>query len=228
MRPLRPATDHRLGGPLPHQLANRPQPPPPATLAGLCSQRLVSPGRYAVLARVSPGYPPPKGRFATCYSPVRHFTHPDVLLHPDFLVRLACVRHAASVDSEPGSNSHLKSAPALDPRCRPKKAALDPRVVICEFLPRQAGEEIAQLVWNLKFKIPDLTWHAQLNCQRAVRFRRWADPQSWGGIDSTAPSLLIWLGSLLPTTLWGVSLAEQLLRLQANLPLVKPSFQKIL
>jgi hypothetical protein len=28
------------------------------------------------------------------------------LLH--FLVRLACVRHAASVDSEPGSNSHLK------------------------------------------------------------------------------------------------------------------------
>jgi hypothetical protein len=28
------------------------------------------------------------------------------LLH--FLVRLACVRHAASVDSEPGSNSRLK------------------------------------------------------------------------------------------------------------------------
>jgi hypothetical protein len=35
---------------------------------------------------------------------VRHFTHG--LLH--FLVRLACVRHAASVDSEPGSNSRLK------------------------------------------------------------------------------------------------------------------------
>ncbi|PYR50865.1 MAG: hypothetical protein DMF89_07750 [Acidobacteria bacterium] len=27
----------------------------------------------------------------------------------DFRVRLACVRHAASVDSEPGSNSHVKS-----------------------------------------------------------------------------------------------------------------------
>ena len=27
---------------------------------------------------------------------------------PRFLVRLACVRHAASVDSEPGSNSRLK------------------------------------------------------------------------------------------------------------------------
>lgn len=35
---------------------------------------------------------------------MRHFT--QVLL--PFLVRLACVRHAASVDSEPGSNSRLK------------------------------------------------------------------------------------------------------------------------
>src|SRR6202007_502345 len=49
-------------------------------------------------------YPPLEGRLVTCYSPVRHFTHG--LLH--FLVRLACVRHAASVDSEPGSNSRLK------------------------------------------------------------------------------------------------------------------------
>jgi hypothetical protein len=59
---------------------------------------------YAVLASVSRSYPPLKGRLVTCYSPVRHFTHG--LLH--FLVRLACVRHAASVDSEPGSNSRLK------------------------------------------------------------------------------------------------------------------------
>src|SRR5438477_9590380 len=59
---------------------------------------------YAVLAPVSRGYPPLEGRLVTCYSPGRHFTHG--LLH--FLVRLACVRHAASVDSEPGSNSRLK------------------------------------------------------------------------------------------------------------------------
>src|SRR6202007_1999716 len=59
---------------------------------------------YAVLAPVSRGYPPLEGRLVTCFSPVRHFTHG--LLH--FLVRLACVRHAASVDSEPGSNSRLK------------------------------------------------------------------------------------------------------------------------
>ena len=32
--------------------------------------------------------------------------------YPRSLVRLACVRHAASVDSEPGSNSRLKSAHA--------------------------------------------------------------------------------------------------------------------
>src|SRR5947209_20367985 len=59
---------------------------------------------YAVLAPVSRGYSPLEGRLVTCYSPGRHFTHG--LLH--FLVRLACVRHAASVDSEPGSNSRLK------------------------------------------------------------------------------------------------------------------------
>ena len=29
---------------------------------------------YAVLARVSPGYPPLQGRLSTCYSPVRRFT----------------------------------------------------------------------------------------------------------------------------------------------------------
>jgi hypothetical protein len=58
---------------------------------------------YAVLAPVSQGYSPPEGRLPTCYSPVRHFTHP----FPDFLVRLACVKRAASVDSEPGSNSRL-------------------------------------------------------------------------------------------------------------------------
>src|ERR1700678_4131009 len=59
---------------------------------------------HAVLASVSRCYSTLEGRLVTCYSPGRHFTHG--LLH--FLVRLACVRHAASVDSEPGSNSRLK------------------------------------------------------------------------------------------------------------------------
>ena len=62
-------------------------------------------GQYAVLARVSPGYPPPEGRLVTCYSPVRH-SNPESKL--SVLVRLACVKHAASVRPEPGSNSPLK------------------------------------------------------------------------------------------------------------------------
>ena len=59
---------------------------------------------YPELARVSPGCSRPEGRLSTCYSPVRRFTRP----RRDFLARLACVRHAASVRSEPGSNSPVK------------------------------------------------------------------------------------------------------------------------
>ena len=62
-------------------------------------------GCHAVLASLSGRYPPLEGRSPTCYSPVRHSTQG---LLP-FRVRLACVRHAASVDSEPGSNSHVNS-----------------------------------------------------------------------------------------------------------------------
>ena len=40
---------------------------------------------------------------STCYAPVRRFTRPL----RGFLPRLACVRHAASVRSEPGSNSPI-------------------------------------------------------------------------------------------------------------------------
>ena len=61
-------------------------------------------GCYAVLASLSGRYPPLEGRSPTCYSPVCHSTCPL----RGFRVRLACVRHAASVDSEPGSNSHVK------------------------------------------------------------------------------------------------------------------------
>ena len=100
-RPLRPVTDRRLGRPLPHQLANLPQAP----LQANCSFNnchLAMPLHYAVLASVSERYSPLEGRLLTCYSPVRHFMHsPKRAL----IVRLACLRHAASVDSEPGSNS---------------------------------------------------------------------------------------------------------------------------
>src|SRR5262245_50732396 len=63
-------------------------------------------GCHAVLALLSEGYPPLEGRSPTRYSPVCHSTDPL----RDFRVRLACIRHAASVDSEPGSNSQVKFA----------------------------------------------------------------------------------------------------------------------
>ncbi len=69
--PLRPATDHRLGRPLPHQLANRTQAPPEALKLSLA--KFPPSKAHAVLATVSSGYPPLQGRSPTCYSPVRHF-----------------------------------------------------------------------------------------------------------------------------------------------------------
>ena len=54
---------------------------------------------YAVLAAVSSSYPPLQGSFP-------RVTHPCATLSEES-VRLACVRPAASVRSEPGSNSHV-------------------------------------------------------------------------------------------------------------------------
>ena len=99
--PLRTATDHRLGGPLHPQLANQPS----AALSA--TGRLRSPPfllrDYAVLAHLSMRYPPLKGTF-------RCITHPFAARHrPEghAAARLACVKHAASVQSEPGSNSFV-------------------------------------------------------------------------------------------------------------------------
>ncbi len=78
-RPLRPATDHRLGGPLPRQPANRPQPPPPAAPKDLCQPLPREGPDHTELPRVSAGYPLPVGRLATCSSPVRHGRPPKGL-----------------------------------------------------------------------------------------------------------------------------------------------------
>ena len=120
MRPLRPDTDLRLGRPLPYQLANQPRPPPKAD----CSFDL------AILCGISLGFPrlsPTQGQVVTCYSPGRHYTQ-GLLPFP---VRLACVRHAASVDSEPGSNSHLKPESVWVDR-RPPSA--ETKVLSCEYV----------------------------------------------------------------------------------------------
>ena len=72
--PLRPATDRRLGRPLPHQQAN----PTQAHLIAKGSEE--SPPfplrAYAVLIRISPGYPPLLGRFL-------RVTHPSATRQPE-------------------------------------------------------------------------------------------------------------------------------------------------
>ena len=65
---------------------------------------------YAVLSHVSMCYSPPEGRLPTCYSPVRRSRCIAALA-----ARLACLKRAASVRSEPGSNSPLFNTRTLGP-----------------------------------------------------------------------------------------------------------------
>jgi hypothetical protein len=116
-RPLRPATDRSLGRPLPHQQANRTQAAPKAPEGfppkGTCG--------------ISPSFPglfPTSGHVPTRYSPVRRWG-------PKPPARLACVRHAASVRSEPGSNSQVHPRHDLGhaahlPRVRPRTLSILP------------------------------------------------------------------------------------------------------
>jgi hypothetical protein len=85
-------------GPIPHRKSF----PPP----GHATSRV-----YSVLDPVSQAYPKVQGRSPTCYSPVRHSSTPKGLS-----VRLACVKHAASVRPEPGSNSPNKNPSTHRPR----------------------------------------------------------------------------------------------------------------
>ena len=68
-------------------------------------------GGHPVLDQVSPAYPGLRGRFLTCYSPVRRWGTAGVATD-GAPARLACIRHAASVRPEPGSNSPSRSCDA--------------------------------------------------------------------------------------------------------------------
>ena len=99
--PLRPATDRRLGRLLPHQLTNQPQAHPRA-----------APKRFSWVRHSGPNV----FGITPCFhglSPTRRVDHLRVT-HPfatlieckhSTTVRLACLKRAASVRSEPGSNS---------------------------------------------------------------------------------------------------------------------------
>ena len=106
VHPLRPATDRRLGEPLPHQLANQ------TRVHLIPIQSLAVPScEETVLCGIS-------SRFQLLSPCIRQVTH-ALLTRPPLshfesklskcFVRLACVKHAASVHPEPGSNSQIKS-----------------------------------------------------------------------------------------------------------------------
>lgn len=102
-RPLRPATDRRLGRPLPHQLANQPSANP------IARGPKVPRFHPWIVCGINPafaGLSPTTGHVPMYYSPVRH-SPPGASTRA--AVRLACVRHAASVQSEPGSNSSVQT-----------------------------------------------------------------------------------------------------------------------
>ncbi|PHT34503.1 hypothetical protein CQW23_26303 [Capsicum baccatum] len=90
--PLGQATDHCLGKLLPYQLSNQTRAPPRVDSSFSYSV-------YGVLAAVSSCCFPRAGSYAL-------LTHPPLEIpFPVFPIRLACVKHAASVYPEPGSNS---------------------------------------------------------------------------------------------------------------------------
>ena len=61
---------------------------------------------HGVLVGVSTGYPPETGKLLTRYAPLRR-SPSSVIANTHAAPRLACVKPAASVHPEPGSNSSL-------------------------------------------------------------------------------------------------------------------------
>ena len=99
--PLKPVMRHCLGEPLPHQLTDTIQANPLPINLSLAYFRIK--GIYGI-----------SSRFQLLSHSKGHVTYTLLTRAPlrlqlsklnPFLVRLACVKHAASVHSEPGSNS---------------------------------------------------------------------------------------------------------------------------
>ena len=68
---------------------------------------------YPVLTIVSNWYPSERGRLLTRYSPVRHSVKLGIATNSN-LVRLACLKHTASVRPEPESNSYVLILNSID------------------------------------------------------------------------------------------------------------------
>ena len=122
-RPLRPATGLSLGEPLPHQLADRTRTPPQAPLRAFRSRT----GVQERVCGISPSFPglfPTRGQVVHALRTRAPRQHRPTLRSVGIGVRLACVKHAASVRSEPGSNSLAKVCPFPRlPHHRPQRSA---------------------------------------------------------------------------------------------------------
>ena len=107
VRPLRPATDRCFGRPLPCQLANQTRAHPVSLKSfpiGSCDPT----GVRGITSRFQLLFPD-TGQIthALLTRPPLRTSESIRRLLPKSSVRLACVRHAASVHPEPGSNSHV-------------------------------------------------------------------------------------------------------------------------
>jgi hypothetical protein len=166
--PLRPATDRRLGGPLPRQLANRPRSPPvapgpcgsPALLFQVYTQKT-----SCGIVPSFPGVSPTTGQVnhvLLTRSPLS-----GVLL--PLCARLACVRHAASVHSEPGSNS-----PVYFPVLANFEFCFEPDSSVRQLaLPRFAKRStLRRISPRLLSKRPDKASKESRNCLLTTCFRR--------------------------------------------------------
>ncbi len=105
--PLRPATHRGLGELLPHQQANGTRAHPKAIAFKKRPPFSAKSEDLVVLSGISSSFP----ELSQTLGQITHalLTRAPLYSPPegDFLVRLACLRHAASVRSEPGSNSPI-------------------------------------------------------------------------------------------------------------------------
>src|SRR5262249_24096591 len=95
-----------LGEPLPHQRANRARAPPPTPLWAL-NPRTEILGMSCGISPAFAGLSPIEGQVTHVLRTRAPCAHP-LYCYRKLRTRLACVKHAASVRSEPGSNSRLK------------------------------------------------------------------------------------------------------------------------
>ena len=122
-RPLRPATDRRLGRPLPHQLANQAQATPMA-------HRCFEPQLICGISPSFPGLSPTSGHIPTCYSPVRrshcwaHDLHvlsmpPAFTLSQDQTLKFISITNSKTVSNTSRGYPNLKTNRSLNPSHEP-------------------------------------------------------------------------------------------------------------